>query len=584
MPHRSGDDLGATFTGRATRFRLPSTARELSVVLVDRPGPGGVRPLAREDGAFVGELHDVGPGDRYRLRLDGRDIPDPFARFLPEGVHGPAEVVAPMGRSVARRPIPLSRARTIYELHVGTFTPEGTFDGVRERLDHLAALGVDAIELMPIAAFAGARGWGYDGVALLAPHAAYGRPEDLVRLIDAAHARGLAVLLDVVLNHLGPAGNYLGALDPALFDAAVQTPWGAAPQYAHPTMRALARRIAMQWLDEYGFDGLRLDATHAIAAPGDPSILVELADLARSLPGPPVLIAEDDRNEPALIRETRLDGLWADDFHHAVHVLLTGEREGWLASFPPEAATLARCLHQGFYFVGQPSVSHGRPRGAPLGDLPRSRLVYCLENHDQVGNRALGERMRHLVGDRASRAATLLLAAVPASVLLFQGQEWGASTPFLYFTDHDPELGAQISKGRREELAAFAAFADPAAREHIPDPQAPSSRERSVLRWDELARPEHASQLALHRAVLALRREHPVLSSPDARTEVTLVGGALGVRRVLGDASCMLLWNLGPASVARPAGRVLLTSSGPGTRSPGADEHVAPGDAVLVDT
>ena len=579
MPHPD-DVLGARFTGKATRFRVPTTAREVAVVLVDRHGEGRVRSLERgEDGAFVGELADVGPGTRYLLRLDGRDLPDPFARFLPDGVHGPAEVVAPKGRAVARRPIPLVRARTLYELHVGTFTPEGTFDGVRARLDHLATLGVDAIELMPNAAFAGTRGWGYDGVALLAPHAAYGRPEDLVRLVDAAHERGLAVLLDVVLNHLGPAGSYLGALDPGLFDPGVDTPWGAAPQFAHPTMRALARTVVRQWIEEYGFDGLRLDATHAIAAPGEPSILVELAGLARALPGPPVLIAEDDRNEPALVRETGLDGLWADDFHHAVHVLLTREQEGWLASFPPGAETVARCLRDGFYYVGQTSPAHGGPRGAPLGDVPRSRLVYCLENHDQVGNRAHGERLRHLVGDRAARAATLLLAAVPSSVLLFQGQEWGASSPFLYFTDHEPELGAHITKGRREELGAFSAFADPAARDRIPDPQAPSTRDRSVLRWDELREARHASLLALHRAVLTLRREHPVLSSPDARAEVGLHGGALRVRRVLADGACTFVWNVGEVPIACPEGRVLLASwEGGGS----AYDEVAPGDAVLV--
>jgi maltooligosyltrehalose trehalohydrolase len=414
------------------------------------------------------------------------------------------------------------------------------------------------IEVMPIASFAGERGWGYDGVGWLAPHRAYGAPADVVAFVDAAHAAGLSVILDVVLNHLGPAGNYLPQLDPDLFDPSIDTPWGPAPSYAHPAMRALAREVVRQWVVEYGFDGLRLDATHAIVDRSPRHLLAELAELAASLPGPPVLIAEDERNDPSLITEVGLDGVWADDFHHALHVLLTGEQDGYYASFAPGLGTVAETIRRGWLFEGQVAAATGKPRGRPLGDLGRGRLVVGLENHDQVGNRALGERLAQLAGDAAARAATLVLAFSPTSVLLFQGQEWGASTPFLYFTDHAPELGRMITEGRRRELGAFAAFAGSGA--EIPDPQDRETFRRSQLAWSEREQAPHAAMLALHCAALALRKSDPVLSSPRSTIDATVEGDRLAVVRSAGGARRTLVWNRGREPIA-VAGEVLLVSS-----------------------
>lgn len=543
---------GAHVVAGGVRFRVPAAAERVDVVLVRGDGTRDRRPLARvRPGLHEAVIAGLAPGARYLLSIDGRDVPDPFARALPEGPHAPAAVCGPLAPSAPRRPLALAeRAPTIYELHVGTFTPEGTFDAARARLPHLAALGVDAIELMPIASFPGHHGWGYDGVALLAPHAPYGAPEDVVAFVDAAHRAGLSVLLDVVLNHFGPDGNWLPAIDPALFDPAIETPWGPGPDFTHPAMRALAREALRLWVVEYGFDGLRLDATHAIVDRSSTHVLAELASIARTLPGPPVLIAEDERNEPRLVTELGLDGFWADDFHHAVHALLTGEQDGYYASFPPRLATLCETLRRGWL-----------RGGASAAGIARSRLVYCLENHDQIGNRALGERFGQLVSERDLRASIVVLAFSPAAVLMFQGQEWAASTPFLYFTDHEPELGARVCAGRREEFADFPAFARDGGAT-IPDPQDPATFRRSVLDWDERSREPHAGVLALHRAALALRRDDEVLGGARSDLQVARHGELLVAIRTEGAARRVLAWNLEatPRELSTSFSRVLLES------------------------
>jgi maltooligosyltrehalose trehalohydrolase len=478
--------LGAQVRGGpTTRFALFSdTASSCAVRLYhDEQTPGERVPLhARGGGLFERSLEDVGHGALYKFELDGRELPDPYARYLPHGVHGPAMVVEP--RYVFRhpRPPPLrAEQRVIYELHVGTFAEHGTFAAACLKLPLLAELGVTTLELMPVAAFAGARGWGYDGVALYAPLSSYGTPDELRALVDTAHGLGLTVLLDVVYNHFGPAGNYLSAYSPNYFNGDVSTVWGDAPDYAFAPMRALAIDNARYWIEEFRFDGLRLDAVHAIVDTSTLHVVKELVDEVRHVLPQALVIAEDERNDPDLLPQLGVDALWADDFHHQLHVTLTRERDGYYGAFEPGVDGLARAIERGWLYEGQRAGASGDARGKPAPHLPAHAFVYCLQNHDQVGNRALGERLTRDVSIDAYCAASSVLLFLPMTPLLFMGQEWAASSPFLFFTDHEPELGVQVVRGRREEFKSFATFADEAARERIPDPQAPSRVGRSKL-------------------------------------------------------------------------------------------------------
>jgi maltooligosyltrehalose trehalohydrolase len=519
--------LGANPTPAGVRFRVwAPAATRVDVVLYDGDADAA-HPLAPEGaGYFAGEVRGAGAGARYRYRLDGGEAyPDPASRSQPDGVHGASEVVDPDafawtdGAWGGVAP----DALVIYELHVGTFTPAGTFDAAVDRLDDVAALGATAVEVMPIAAFPGARNWGYDGVDLYAPAAPYGGPAGFKRFVDAAHARGLGVILDVVYNHFGPEGNYLYAVTGGrFFTDRRRTPWGDAIAYDGPdgaAVRDFAVQNALYWAHEYHVDGLRLDATHAILDQSPVHVLAEIAERLHGLERPRVLIAEDERNERALVTPRGagglgLDAVWADDFHHQVRRLVAGDREGYFRSFGGTAAELATTLRRGWFFEGQPTAD-GEPRGTPADGLPPRAFVYCVQNHDQVGNRALGDRLNHAVPLPVYRAASALLLLSPYTPLLWMGQEWAASTPFQYFTDHPPELGRLVTAGRREEFGAFAAFSDPAARERIPDPQAEETFARSKLRWDERAEAPHAGVLALYRELLALRRTEPALRTAD---------------------------------------------------------------------
>ncbi|WAS90628.1 malto-oligosyltrehalose trehalohydrolase [Nannocystis punicea] len=516
-------DLGAALVPDGVRFRVWSTrAAQVAVVVYER-SHDGEPPRARAelplhglgDGLFEA-TYDLPEGALYRFQLDDAEVPDPYARALPYGVHGPAEVVR--GRHEPRatdwRPRPLAEC-VIYELHVGTFTPEGTFAAAAAKLPLLTELGVTAIELMPLSSFPGARGWGYDGVGHFAPYAGYGRPDDLRALVDAAHLLGMNVLLDVVYNHFGPEGNYLASYSPEYFAHEVQTPWGDALNFATPAMRRFVVANARYWLTEFGFDGLRLDATHAMFDPDEPPILAELAADVRGLPHHHLLIAEDETNDPALVLQRGLDAIWADDFHHVVHVLVTGERDGYYAAFEPRVADLARCIERGFVYEGQAWPPSGKPRGADASGLAAQSFVYCLQNHDQIGNRALGERLHHLTELDRYCAASALLLFLPMTPLLFMGQEWAASAPWQYFTDHPQELGERVTAGRRAEFKLFAAFHDPERRERIPDPQQAETFERSRLDWSERDRGPHAGVLALYRALLGLRRRDLTLKVQD---------------------------------------------------------------------
>lgn len=506
------------------RFRVWAPGAGELTLTIETGGAAGTHLMPRDEAG----VHDLivgaaAAGDRYHYRLDGGDPrPDPASRFQPEGVHGPSEVIDPSAfawRDDRWR----GRSRTdlvIYELHVGTFSPEGTFDGARRRLRDLRDLGVTAIELMPVADFAGRRNWGYDGVCLFAPSRAYGRPDDLRRLVDDAHGFGLSVLLDVVYNHLGPEGAYLPQFNPRYMTDRHDTPWGRAINVDGPDSEMVRRFIienALHWVQEYHADGLRLDATHAIIDDSPVHVLAELAETVQAASPHPVLIhAEDHRNLSAIVEPREeggwgLDGLWADDFHHVVRRLLAGDSHGYYADFEGTTAELARTITQGWLFTGQLSKNMGEHRGTDPGHLPMLRPVVCIQNHDQIGNRATGDRLHHAIPAESWRAASTLLLTVPMTPLLFMGQEWAASTPFQYFTDLEPDLGRLVTEGRRREFAGFPEFSDPTSRERIPDPQGPSTFESSRLNWDERRTGGHAGVLALYTRLLALRLEHRAL-------------------------------------------------------------------------
>lgn len=539
--------LGAHVEPAGVRFAAFADAPQCQLQLVASDGSAGAElPMQPRGGGYF-ELLVPGAdaGLLYRFVVDGRSLPDPYARFLPHGVHGPAQVIQAQYRFEHPRPRRPLREQALYELHVGTFTEEGTFDAARLRLPALAELGVTTLELMPVAAFDGARGWG-DGVALFAPHAAYGTPDQLRELIDAAHGLGLSVLLDVVYNHFGPSGNYLSAFSRRYFHRDKASPWGQSPNFSEPAMRRMVLENARYWLEDVGFDGLRLDATHAIHDDSPTHLLKRLSALAHDLQPPRVIIAEDERNLAALVTEQGLDALWADDFHHQLRVTLTGEKHGYFGAYRPGAAGVAEAIERGWLYTGQLNPVQDAPRGTSAAHLPAEAFVYCIQNHDQVGNRAFGDRLNASLGREAYLSASLLLLFLPMTPLLFMGQEWGASTPFLYFTDHEPELGQQVSNGRRREFAAFPDFASAEARARIPDPQAETTFLHSKLRWTERELPGHAAVLNLYRDALRLRRTDSVLrDSTRSGLATDTWGEVLAVHRTLGSERRSLVVNFG---------------------------------------
>jgi maltooligosyltrehalose trehalohydrolase len=457
---------------------------------------------------------------RYAFVIDGERHPDPRSPWQPDGVDGPSHTVdhqAYRWTDGGWHGRPLASA-VIYELHVGTFSDAGTYGGVEEHLDELVDLGVTAIELLPVNSFGGRWGWGYDGVAWFAPHPAYGTPDDLRHLVDACHQRGLAVLLDVVYNHVGPSGNHLWAFGPYFTDRH-HTPWGQALNVDGPDSDEVRRYVidnACMWLRDYHVDGLRLDAVHAIVDHSARHLLEELGEaverLSMELGRTLWLIAESESNDPRLVRSREahgygLDGQWSDDLHHAVHVALTGEHDGYYADFDG-LADVAKAWTDVFTRDGTYAPSLRRRHGRPVGSLPSRRFVTALQNHDQIGNRAVGDRIGALAGiDRQCIGAALTLLA-PTVPLLFQGEEWAASTPFQFFTDHtDPELAEAVRTGRRREFAAFGWQPD-----DVPDPQDPETFRRCRLRWAERPGAGHAEMLEWYRALLRLRRSEPVLA------------------------------------------------------------------------
>jgi maltooligosyltrehalose trehalohydrolase len=540
----------------SARFALwapAATAVELE--LAHDHGRAAVAMPALGGGWFVLEVGQIAPHARYRYRIDDRvSVPDPASRCNPDDVNGASLLVDPCEFDWPDDDwagLPWETA-VLYELHVGTFTDEGTFDAAIGRLDYLAGLGVTAIELMPVAEFPGTRNWGYDGVLPYAPDASYGTPEGLKRLVSAAHARGLMVLLDVVYNHLGPEGNYLGMVAPQFFDPRRQTPWGAAINFTgEREVRDFFVHNALYWIEEYGFDGLRLDAVHAIEAGGTPHIVEEICRAVRAGPGRERhvhIVLENDRNQASLL--ARQDGApqlasaqWNDDFHHAMHVMATGEHDGYYADYTSApAAMLGRVLAEGFGFQGEVSVYRkGAARGEPSAHLPPAAFVNFLQSHDQVGNRALGERIAQLAEPAALRAGAACLLLAPAVPMIFMGEEFAASTPFHYFCDFGPELADAVRDGRRAEFARFDCFRDPAALAAIPDPGAVATFTASKLPWHELEAAGHEEWLALYRRLLDLRRTYLV---------PRLAGDAfVGAYRAGRDGRLQLDWTLGDGSL-----------------------------------
>jgi len=507
----------------------------------------------------------LAPGDDYAIRLDGGDPrPDPRSRWQPSGVHGPSRWVDPAAsRSPARfAQVPL-RDAVIYELHVGTFSPAGTFAGAIDHLDHLVELGVTHVELLPVAQFPGTHGWGYDGVDLYAPHAPYGGPAGLHELIRACHERKLAVLVDVVHNHFGPEGAYHCAFAPYK-TATHATPWGEAINLDADGSRDVRRYLidsALMWLRDYGADGLRLDALHALHDTSDRHFVAELVDevhaLERELGRSLVLIGEYDDHDPTAVTERAaggwgLDAHWNDDFHHAVHVLLTGEHGGYYADFA-DPGTLAKVIAWGYALDGGYSPFRKQPHGTPYGDLWRDRLVAYVQSHDQIGNRAHGERLHQLCGLPRAKIAAALLFASPFVPMIFQGEEWAASTPFLYFADlESPELREAVRAGRAAEHAFDGGGP-------VPDPVDPATRDASVLRWEERHEGAHASMFAWYRELIGARRTYPALRDPQpANTRVYRGEGDRSI--VIDRGEIALVCNLADEPAQLSGGEVVASS------------------------
>jgi maltooligosyltrehalose trehalohydrolase len=583
-------------------FRLWAPAARQAEVAIGTGGPAPELHPARADaqGWWECVVPHAAAGTLYRWRIDGQLlVPDAASRRNPEGPHGPSVVVDPAAFpwsdhgwfGLPRRDL------VLYELHVGTFSDEGTFAGVAAHLDELVELGVTAVEVMPIAEFPGARNWGYDGAALYAPHSAYGGPDGFRDLVDACHAKGLAVILDVVYNHFGPEGAYVSAYGPYHTDRH-QTPWGGAINVDGPgsdEVRRFLRENALMWLSEYHVDGLRLDAVHGIVDTSASPFLAELSEavdeLSETLNRRLHLIAESDLNDPRMVTSREQHGLgmhaqWCDDFHHALHALVTGERDGYYADFG-HLRQLATSYRQGFVFTGQPSRFRGRRHGAPPDGVEPLRFVVYAQNHDQVGNRPFGQRLPELVSFETLKLVAGLEPLSPFLPLQFAGEEYAEPRPFPYFTSHtDPQLAEAVRRGRADEFAGF--FSET---ESLPDPQAVESFEAARLDRSSRQTAEGAALWALHRELLRLRREcAPLLGAGRRRTEVVAEHEqrVLRVRRWRGGEEVLCLFQLAAegASVVVdvPAGdwRVVLDSADERFAGPGRARQGVAGEPVIA--
>jgi maltooligosyltrehalose trehalohydrolase len=520
--------MGANVVDGGVRFGVwAPDAEQIDVQISD-----ALVPMQRDGrGTWSATVPGIGAGVRYRYRIDrGGAFPDPYSRSQPEGPHEASEVVDPESyawhdgdwRGIAMRGL------VVYELHVGAYTPAGTFDALIGELDAIAALGVTAIELMPVAEFPGSRNWGYDDVDLFAPSRNYGGPDGLKRLVDAAHARGLGVILDVVYNHFGPDGNYLPQYAPDYLTDRHATPWGDAVNFDGPRSEMVRRLVidnARYWLSEYHIDGLRIDAAFAITDTSPRHILEELATEARGSVAPRsvVLIAEARAHDARYLRPAteggfEFDAVWSDDFHHVVHTIASHEHGGYYADYAGTLDELARTINHGWLFKERRAPGSGTAEGTASDGIDAGRFVCCIQNHDQVGNRAFGRRFEHLVGAGAHRMWSALLLLLPYTPLLFMGQEFAASSRFYYFTDHRPDLGRDVTKGRRAEFARMAGFDDPAQQREIPDPQSPQTFLESKLNLGERNEGTGAETWRMYAELLRLRRSDAVISRQERST------------------------------------------------------------------
>jgi maltooligosyltrehalose trehalohydrolase len=588
--------LGASLHQDGTTFRVWAPwCRTVDLVIEGRK-PAPLRD--RGDGIKELTVPGVAPGARYQYRLDGeRYRPDPLSRWQPEGVHGPSAVVDPTAFAWTDVGFRGHAAGDLafYELHVGTYTTAGTFEAAIPHLARVAELGITALEIMPVAEFPGSRNWGYDGVHLYAPQSTYGGPKGLRRLVDACHAHGLSVFLDVVYNHLGPEGNYLAEYGPYFTDR-YKTPWGSAVNFDGPDSAGVRRHFvenARSWVREFHIDGLRLDAVHSIFDTSPVHILTEITEAVReegrALGRPVHVVVESHDNDrrlvlPAAEGGVGVDGIWSDDFHHALHVRLTGEHGGYYVDFrAPE--TLPRALAEGFAYQGEPSEYFGRARGTASADLGGEHFVIGTQNHDQVGNRAQGDRLSTIVSFEAVKVAAALMLAAPALPLLFMGEEYGETSPFQFFTSFlDPGLVEAVRQGRTAEFAKFG------WQGNVPDPGAPATFLRSRLNHTLAAAPRHRELREYYRRWLELRAEHPALGSRHkqrARATLDAGGQVLTLRRSAPEGpSIALVANLSKARQPMPAdltGHVLLDSAEARFGGPGQTPKLAPYQAVLFE-
>ena len=504
-------------------FRLwARPGAKIELLIEGDPSRPAIAMSPDKDGIYRVHVDGAGPGTRYWFKIDGAGpFPDPASRYQPLGVHGPSQIVAleEFHWKANDFQAPSLRELVIYELHVGTFTPAGTFLALVDKLDYLRDLGINTVELMPIADFAGEHNWGYDGVSPYAPAHSYGTPDDFHRLVDEAHARGIAVYLDVVYNHLGPDGAYQSAFAPQFYTQKHKTLWGDGLNFdseGRDKVRSYFIESALAWMYDYRIDGLRADATDTIRDDSEPHFLTELTErvhqAANALGRNVILIAEDARNERKVVLLTAqgghgFDAVWSDDFHHHMRHRLAGDSDGYYHDFDGTTESIATAIRDGWSFTGQFASFHGHGRGTSPEGLSLESRVFCIQNHDQIGNRAFGERLSTQISYAAWCAASALLLLSPEVPLLFMGQEWAAPEPFLYFTDHNEELGRLVTEGRRKEFSHFSAFAETANHASIPDPQKPETFRQSKLDWAVLRNEEHSKCLHWYQTLLHIRKQ-----------------------------------------------------------------------------
>ena len=571
--------FGAKLSKDGALFRLWAPAARRVDLLLDKP-----RPMRRgNDGWFSADVAGAKAGARYKFRIDDEiDVPDPASAFQPEDVSGPSEVIdhdAYGWRATDWRGRPWQET-VLIETHVGTFTPEGSYRAMIGKLDHLAKTGITALELMPLADFAGPRNWGYDGVLWYAPDSVYGRPDDLKLLVDEAHLRGLMVFLDVVYNHFGPEGNYLGRYAPSFFTDA-HTPWGSAIDYRIPQVRSFAIENALLWLRDYRFDGLRFDAVnHIVSAPGEIPMLHDLSIAAGKLAAKTGrhihLVLENGDNRAGLLDAMRdpprgkFRAQWNDDYHHAWHVLLTGETQGYYGDYRQSpAGDLARALASGFVYQGEVSEFWGgQPRGEPSGKLAPSAFVNFLQNHDQIGNRPLGDRLESLADPRATEAGLAVTLLAPMIPMLFMGEEWGSKAPFPFFCGFEGELAEAVRKGRRQEYGwAYAKYGN-----EVPDPLDPATFQSAILDWPSCMTPAGEKRRALVSELLAIRQREIV---------PRLAGAVFGDAKAHHNGRLTAHWRMGDGATLHLSANLSSTDAtgqAPGTPiwGGGAGEHLPP--------